>query len=241
MIVSVSQPYFAPFPGFFAKVSHSDIFVLLDEVQFPRGGTWLTRNRFKNDQGTFFVTVPVWRKGLGLQKIADVKICYERPWSRKFAASLQASYAQAPFYKKHMEFLKDILSEKHERLLDLNIEIIRYVINQFQISARVILLSELGIKATEPRLTLDVCKKLGASHFLAQRSARKYLDSKMFQSAGIQLVFFNPRPPVYPQLWGAFSPNLSAFDLLFNCGPSARDILARTSDVTSTLERRGAI
>ena len=97
-----------------------------------------------------------------------------------------------------------------------------------------VLLSELDIEATEPQLTLDVCKKLGASHFFAQNSARKYLDSNMFQSADIQLVFFNPRPPVYPQLWGAFIPNLSAFDILFNCGPAAGDILARSFHGTST-------
>ena len=101
MIVSAYQPYFAPFPGFFSKASRSDILVLMDEAQFPRGKTWLTRNRFKNDGGTFLVSVPVWKKGLGLQKITDVRICYERPWARKFMASLEASYKRSPFYKKH--------------------------------------------------------------------------------------------------------------------------------------------
>ena len=71
MILSTSQPYFSPFPGFFLKAFLSDIFVILDEVQFPRGTTWLTRNRFKNDQGTLWMTVPVWKKGLGLQKIKE--------------------------------------------------------------------------------------------------------------------------------------------------------------------------
>lgn len=71
MILSTSQPYFSPFPGFFLKAFLSDIFVILDEVQFPMGTTWLTRNRFKNDQGTLWMTVPVWKKGLGLQKINE--------------------------------------------------------------------------------------------------------------------------------------------------------------------------
>jgi len=227
MIVSAYQPYFAPFPGFFTKAMHSDILVLMDEVQFPRGATWLTRNRFKNDQGTFFVTVPVWKKGLGFQKITDVKICYERPWARKFMASLEASYAKAPYFENHLGFLEDIFSDRFERLIDLNVEIIRHLMRHLQIPARVVLLSELGIEATEPRLTLDVCKKLGASHFLAQRSAGKYLDPTIFQSAGIQLMLFNARAPVYPQLWGAFIANLSVFDLLFNCGPAACDILKK--------------
>ncbi|MBT8369996.1 MAG: WbqC family protein, partial [Deltaproteobacteria bacterium] len=77
MIVSTHRPYFAPFPGFFQKAHLCDIFVILDNVQFPRGTTWITRNRFKNDQGTLWMTIPVWKKGLGLQSIDDVRICHE--------------------------------------------------------------------------------------------------------------------------------------------------------------------
>ncbi|MBU0988102.1 MAG: WbqC family protein, partial [Proteobacteria bacterium] len=74
MILSANQPYFAPFPGFFFKIILSDIFVLLDQVQFPRKTTWISRNRFKNDQGTLWMTVPVHKKGLGLQNINAVRI-----------------------------------------------------------------------------------------------------------------------------------------------------------------------
>ena len=59
MILSANQPYFAPFAGFFHKAILADVFVLLDEVQFPRGTTWMNRNRFKNDQGTLWMTIPV--------------------------------------------------------------------------------------------------------------------------------------------------------------------------------------
>jgi hypothetical protein len=72
MVISTSRPYFAPFPGFFSRIYHCDVFIILDNVQFPRGTTWITRNRFKNDQGILWMTVPVWKKGLGLQKINDV-------------------------------------------------------------------------------------------------------------------------------------------------------------------------
>ncbi len=69
MIVSAYQPFFAPFSAFFSKAMHSDIFVLMDEVSFPLGTTWLTRNRLKNDQEALWMTVPVRKKGLGLQKL----------------------------------------------------------------------------------------------------------------------------------------------------------------------------
>jgi len=227
MIVSSYQPYFAPFSGFFTKAVCSHILVLTDTVQFPRGTTWLTRNRFKNDQGVFWVTVPVWRKGLGFQKIDEVRICYERQWPKKCLTSLKTAYAKAPFFEKHRIFLEEVFSGKFERLVDLNVEIIRYLIKYLQIPTHALLLSELGIEAKEPRLSVEICKKLEATHFLAQIGARAYLDQDLFQNAGVSLKFFNPRPPVYPQLWGPFVANLSVFDMLFNCGPAARDILQR--------------
>ena len=97
-----------------------------------------------------------------------------------------------------------------------------------RIPAKVQLLSGLEIEVKEPQLSLEVCKKLGASHFLAQGSAKKYLDKAAFEKNNIELVFFNPRPIVYPQLWGPFIPNLSALDLIFNCGPKSHTILNRS-------------
>jgi hypothetical protein len=62
MMISVNQPYFFPFGGFFYKAYLFDNFVILDDVQFPRGTTWITRNRFKNAQGSLWMTVPVIKK-----------------------------------------------------------------------------------------------------------------------------------------------------------------------------------
>ena len=227
MIVSAYQPYFAPFSGFSAKALRSDILVLMDAVQFPRGTTWLTRNRFKNDQGILWMTVPVWKKGLGLQKINEVRICHEGRWAKKCLAGLKTAYAKAPFFEDHQNFLEELFSVRFERLIDLNVKIIRYVMEHLQIPARVVLLSEMGIQAREPQLSVDVCRELGATHFLAQGGAGKYLDPAIFQTSGVRLRFFNPRPPVYPQLWGSFIPNLSVFDMLFNCGPAAQSILKK--------------
>ena len=225
MILSANQPYFAPFSGFFDKIRRSDIFVFLDQVQFPRGTTWLSRNRFKNDQGTLWLTVPVRKKGLGIQRIDQVRIDHEGRWAKKHAASLRNSYKNAPYYREHIPFLEDLFLKKVERLADLNLEIIRYLLMNLGIRSRVMLLSELGIEEKGDRLILEICKRTGATAFLAQRPAKKIIDASLFFEAGITLEFFSPPCPVYPQLWGDFIPSLSAFDLLFNCGPKAREIL----------------
>ena len=228
MIVSTCQPYFAPYPGFFAKIMQSDVCVLMDSVQFPQGTTWLTRNRFKGHQGTLWMTIPVWKKGLGLQKINEVALCHEGGWRRKHLASLKTLYAHAPFFADHQGFLETMFSGSHDRLTDVNLAVIEYLMKHLGIPARLVLLSELELDRKDPELTVAICKKLGASHFLAQNGARHYLDADAFRHEGIECMLFTPVPPVYPQLWGAFIPNLSVFDLLFNCGPRSGAIIRKS-------------
>jgi len=231
MIISVNQPYFSPFPGFFYKALCSDVFVLLDEVQFPRGTTWITRNRFKSDQGTLWMTVPVWKKGLGLQKINEVRICREGRWAGKHFESLKNAYANAPYFSDHFSFVESLFSSGFEKLIDLNLEIIEYLMKALGIATRVILLSELRTHARGNLLLIEICRELGASRFLAQQAAGKYIDVNLLQAAEIQIEYFKPPLWVYPQLWGGFIPNLSAFDLVFNCGPKSRDILIKQRNI----------
>ena len=219
MVISTHQPYFLPYPGFFYKARQSDIFVILDTVQFPQGTTWISRNRLKNDQGTLWLTVPVWKKGLGLQRICDVRICHTFRWVTKHLASLKSAYARSPYVADHLPFIEDTYQARFEKLIDLNMTFIHYLFRQLQIGTEVKLLSELGIRTTGTQLLVDICYQLGASIYLAQAPAARYLDSTLFQKAGFQIQFMKPPAWVYPQLWGPFVGNLSVFDMLFNCGP----------------------
>jgi hypothetical protein len=225
MIISANQPYFCPYPGFFYKACRSDVLVLLDEVQFPRGTTWITRNRFKNDQGFLWLTIPVWKKGLGLQQINRVRICREGRWPRKHLQSLKIAYAHAPYLGDHLAFLEEVFASPREMLIDLNLAIIRYLMDSLNLSTKLVLLSELGITARGTQLLTEISKALGASMFLGSSQARKYLDTALFEANGIELSFFTWEAPIYPQLWGDFLANLSTFDLLLNCGPKVLDII----------------
>lgn len=225
MIVSTCQPFFSPFPAFFYKAHLSDLMVILDDVQFPLRTTWISRNRFKNDQGALWITIPVWKKGLGLQKINQVRICYERNWKTKHIASLKTSYVNAPYFSDHLGVVEEIFSGRFERLVDLNVMIIEYLKKRLKIDTPTILQSDLGVSAKGNELLIEICRKVQASNYLAQAPAKKYLDTRLFSDAGIELSFFRPPSPVYPQLWGNFIHDLSAFDLIFNCGPKSHEIV----------------
>jgi hypothetical protein len=225
MIISTNQPYFAPYPGFFYKAQNSDIFVILDGVQFPRKTTWINRNRFKNDQGTLWMTIPVWKKGLGLQRISNVRICYNGNWQRKHLRSLQSAYANAPFLADNIKVMERVLSRKFDCLLDLNLEIIKYIFQYLRIDTKIVLMSQLGVSGKGVSLIVDICKSLGANQFSVQSSALSYYDRRQFKAEGIDLVSFKKPEYVYPQLWGDYISNLSILDMMFTCGTKTREIV----------------
>src|SRR5579863_1912009 len=59
VIVSIMQPYFFPYVGYFQLIAESDIFVFHDDVQYIKGG-WVNRNRIVNLNGDpVWLTLPV--------------------------------------------------------------------------------------------------------------------------------------------------------------------------------------
>lgn len=225
MIISTNQPYFAPYPGFFYKIHLSDYFVILDDVQFPRSTTWITRNRIKNDQGALWMTIPVWKKGLGLQQISKIRICQTGNWKKKHLHSIQSAYAHAPFLQNHLKFIEQVFSLQYDFLLDLNMEIINYILDFLRIPTRIVLMSDLGISGKGTPLIIELCKSLGATQFLVQSSALAHYDPTQFQSADLELVSCKIPEYIYPQMWGDYIANLSILDMMFNCGAKSRDIV----------------
>ena len=63
MIVSIHQPNYLPWLGFFDKIKRSDLFVIFDDVQFPRGKKHFGhRNQIKTPNGTKWLSVPIKNK-----------------------------------------------------------------------------------------------------------------------------------------------------------------------------------
>ncbi|HID97896.1 MAG TPA: hypothetical protein EYP57_06890, partial [Thermodesulfobacteriaceae bacterium] len=105
---TVQQPAFLPWPGFFVRAFRADVVVLLDSVQFPRGFTWINRNRIKTPAGEHWLSVPVNRKGLGLQPVNRITLYPDSRWRKKLVMCLKHSYCHAPFFKKIYPFFQEL-------------------------------------------------------------------------------------------------------------------------------------
>jgi len=228
MIVSVHQPQYIPWLGYFDKIARSDCFVFLDQVQFKER-EFQNRNKIRTKDGWLWLTVPVAAKGKGRQKICDVKINNDFSWRREHLKSLEVSYGGSEFFERYIPFFKETYSRDWEKLSDLNVHIIKYLLEQLEIKTPIHFESEIGTKETSTERIIEICKKLKADTYLSGSGGREYLKEDRFLEEGIRLIYQDFKHPVYQQRFmkkeADFVPYLSVLDLLFNFGSKAGEII----------------
>lgn len=235
MIISVHQPQYIPWLGFFDKIAKSDAFVFLDQVQYKER-EFQNRNKIRTKDGWMWLTVPVVSKGLGRQKISDVKIDPESDWQEKTWGSLHSCYNRAPFFKEHAGFFEKVYTRKWDRLIDLNIHIIEYLLAQLKIGTPLYYESKIGTTLEATGRIIEICKKLKADTYLSGSGGKDYLEEEKFKNEFISLQYQHFIHPLYRQQYmdasSPFLPYMSVIDLLFNEGPNSVDILkGKSADV----------
>jgi len=227
-VISIRQPGYLPYMGFFKKIQASDIFVYLDDVQYERGD-WDNRNQIRTSDGSMLLTVPVYNK-FG-QKLNEVPILNEQNWNRKHLNSIKNNYEKAPFFRKYWDFINSTLTKTWDRLIDLNLELVHYFNAELDLHTKSVRSSELNVSSTGSARLLEICKKLNANVYVSGELGANYLDEKVFVDAGIKVIYEKFRHPIYRQIHGNFIPNMSVIDLLFNEGENSKKILSESTNI----------
>jgi len=224
MILSVHQPQYIPWLGYFHKIAKSDLFIFLDDVQYKKR-EFQNRNKIKTASGPLWLTVPVVTKGHYTQNIKDVLINNEEDWASDHLKSIEHNYSKAACFQEHRQFFQALYKKKHEMLIDTSMEMINYSLNYLNIQTPVKMSSEFQIKSMSTQRIIDLCKAAGADTYLSGSGGRDYMDVSLFEKNNIKLLFQDFKHPQYPQLFGSFEPFLSIVDLFLNCGIESREIL----------------
>lgn len=231
MKLAVHQPNYLPWPGYFSKMAQCDIFVILDTVQFPRGSSVANRNLIKTPNGSQMLTLPVKRKGYGLQRYDDVLVL--PGWRKKHLKGLKMNYAKAPYFEEIYSQLVQVLQDTGY-LLSINYAFIKLVYDLIELETKLVFLSALpqfaNLKKNE--LIVTLCQHFAADTYLSGRGGAAYNQPELFEKHGLNLEYLSYQPITYSQLWGSFIPNLSIIDMLFNCGTMAtRKLLLKESQI----------
>jgi hypothetical protein len=153
----------------------------------------------------------------------------EFPWKRQHKNSLKSSYGNAPYFKEHFPFFQQVYDRHWEKLADLNVHIIDYLLKQLSISTPIRFESELDTATQATGRIIEICQKLKADTYLSGSGGKDYLEEDKFVQAKIKLVYQDFTHPVYNQQVMSqekdFIPYMSILDLLFNAGPKSREIL----------------
>ena len=225
MRVTIHQPEFAPWLGFFHKASLADSLILLNDVQF-RKNYFQNRNRIRNARGTSWITVPVERSSLST-KISEVRIAATTnpQWAQRIGSTVTQAYHQASYFESIFAEFSTHLMQAGDSLVDVNIPLLRWMLHEFGQTCKVLLSSSLAVNSTGSQRILDLCLAAGAETYVSGISGRDYLDLKEFERAGIRIEFQQFHHPVYNQLHSGFVPQISALEVLFLFGPSSSQLL----------------
>lgn len=222
MILASHQPNFFPYMGYFYKIAKSDLFIFSDDVQFSNSktGDMHNYNYIKGPQGKQKITLPITYTHGDLVK--DARIFNDKKQIQDIMTAIQQYYSKAPFFEEVYSDIKSILDIflDHDyadaRLADFNSFAIRRICKKFGITTSI--KWSPGFTSKKDARLIEMCERYGADTYLSGSGAASYHVPADFEENGIKLVYTDYEPPVYPQRYGDFIPNLSVLDWIFNMG-----------------------
>ena len=223
MIVTVHQPNYLPYFGFFHKMANADVLVLYDTAQFSKN-IFHNRNRIKTPRGVAWITVPV-RRPL-LRPIGEIEIA-STVWADKHRRTLEANYRRALYFSSYIDEISSEWSRPTALLAELNARLVSRVAGWLGIETEVVTASTLPRPATDDQTEkiLHLVEACGGDTYLSGAGGKTYLDESKFTRIGLRYDRFVATP--YPQQFGPFIANLSVVDAIFNCGESVASWLGR--------------
>ena len=226
MIVSIHQPNYIPWIGFFHKLLLSNTYVVFDDVQFPRGKDYANRNQIKTNNGKMWLTASVLGKK-DLKPWNQIEI-NNNGWKAKHLKNIKSFYQKAPYFERYYPVLEKIYEQDHKLLIDLNIDlIIGLLICIGKHDLNMVLSSSIKTELTGLDKILYILKDQWATKYISGdgEGSKRYIDEQLFKDNNIELIWQEYKHPTYKQLHGEFIPYLSILDLLFNEGPNTKEII----------------
>ncbi len=229
MIVSIHQPAYLPWLGYFARIARSDRFVFLDNVQFQRR-SFQNRNRIRTSNGATWLTVPVETKGrIYTTTLAELPICNDADWRGKHLRAITHNYSKAPFRDREMPYLESVYARPWDRLAELCWSMLGHYVKRLGLTCELIRASDLDpFEHSKSALMLEICERLNASMYISGPLGRNYLDQSAFAAAGISVDYDEFEHPHYPQVYDGFEANMAAIDFMMNVADPAEMLAAKT-------------
>jgi hypothetical protein len=222
--VAVIQSNYIPWKGYFDIIHDVDLFIFYDDVQFTKND-WRNRNKIKTAQGIIWLTIPV---GKNLDRLICEVELPDKDWRRRHWDTIKQAYSKTPYFGMYKGFLEHVyIDMEWSNLSVLNQFLIEHISRDF-LGIRTEFKDSREFQPQGEKLNrlMDLLKKADASLYVSGPSAQAYIEEPVFQDAGIKLFYKDYSGyPEYRQSFPPFEHGVSILDMLFNCGPSAPDLI----------------
>ena len=221
-MVCAHQPPFLPWLGIVESMLVSDLFCIVDDVQFERSG-WQNRNDIKTPNGREWLTVPVVKKGRLGQLISEVEISATDFKPLRVWRTIEMNYRKASFFSLYKDAIADLILQPAFGLVDFNMRFLEYLKILLNAKCEFVYSSDLGIGEVDKLIRpIRICQATGCKVLYSGSGAKVYMDEAMVERSGIRIIWhdYEKRHVQYQQQFMrlGFIPCLSFVDYLFNCG-----------------------
>jgi len=188
-LITINQPNFFPYLGYFHMISKSDIFVFYNHVQYDKN-SWRNRNRFLINNKFSWITVPIVHETIK-KKISDTKLFRYKNFYEKFFKTLHQFYIKKKNYKKIIKWLELNLPTEVNYLGDLNINMTKKILKYLGIKTETYQSSNMdNIKGKNENL-IKIIKSFNCSEYLTGPLGKEYLDLKKFNKNNLRVKVYN--------------------------------------------------
>lgn len=229
-IITIHQPDFLPWIGFFNKINNADVWIVLDHVENnPRDSAfWGRRVQMLVNRSPYWVSISLFKK-IGIVGMPINQMFISKEKSKVFKTILQA-YSKAPFFREYKLLIEDYFNSTEFFLVQRNMKFIQQIMELLDIKTEIVFSSDLKCKSKSTELLIEIIKKVDGTHYLAGGGAGSYQKDSLFEANNISLKFNNFKHPNYKQfnMKGEFVQGLSIIDSLMNIGADGlKEILKR--------------
>ena len=179
--------------------------------------------------------MPVFSKNKRNQKINEVLIDDKSNFVEDHIKTLKYNYSKAKYFEKYSIDLFKIYKKKHKKLIDLNIDLIKYFCKVLKINNKFIFSSDLNVNNfAKEDLILEICKIKKCDDYISTIGSKIYLKNIIkFNENNINVKFYEFEGKKYKQFGNSFIKNLSVLDIIFNLGDDAINYIKENFKITS--------
>lgn len=213
----LSTAYFPPV-SYFAAMAQEMGVVYIETCENYQKQSYRNRCRFFGADGVQTLSFPVVHEG-GTHKlpISEIKVDWSKPWPQQHKKALISAYHASACFEYYQDELFAILDSRPERLIDLNMALLRFFIEKIGLPVEIRTTSDYSREGiiTEADGSTVICEDL-------REKIHPKHPNTILEDLGLKKPYFQ----VFAQKHG-FQPDLSIMDLLFNEGPESIHYLKR--------------